>query len=565
MTGSGRGAIDNPVRDRVLELLRDSVEAVLAEIDGADVALASRVAIGPARNPEHGDLASNAALMLAKPLGLPSRELAERIVARLTDHALLESVEIAGPGFINFTLASDQWRGLVRSAIDAAEGYGQSESGAGERVQVEFVSANPTGPLTIGHGRNAVLGDCVASLLEATGHAVAREYYFNDGGRQMRVLAESLRARYEQALGRESELPEEGYQGDYLVAVARELAAEQGEAWLGAELARFQERAEATIFGVIRATLERLNIEFQTYYNENTLYSEGHVEKALADLREQGLVFEKDGAVWLRSTEFGLDRDRVLVKSTGEPTYLLPDVAYHREKFRRGYARLIDVLGPDHIEQFPYVQAATAALGHEGKRMELVMYQWVNLRSGGEVVKMSTRKASFVTIDEVLDEVGADVFRYFMVERRADTHLDFDLDLARDRSERNPVFKIQYAHARLCSIERKAAELGVAATPPGGRGLARLGTPGEKELAKKVGRYPEAVQRGSAEREPQVVARYLLELATAFHTYVSDARQHRVLSEDLELSSARLTLATAVRITLANGLGLLGIQAPERM
>jgi arginyl-tRNA synthetase len=268
--------------------------------------------------------------------------------------------------------------------------------------------------------------------------------------------------------------------------------------------------------------------------------------------------------VWLRSTDFGLDRDRVLVRSSGEPTYLLPDIAYHREKFRRGFERVIDVLGPDHIEQFPYVCAALGVLGYPTDRIESVIYQWVNLRSQGELVKMSTRKASFVTVDEVLDEVGPDVFRYFMVERRADTHLDFDLDLARDGSERNPVFKIQYAHARLCSIERKAAESGieVGAGPPD---LGPLGAPEEKELAVRVGRFPEVVAQAAREREPQVVARYLLDLASAFHTYISDGRRHRVLSEDLPLSRARLALVLAVRGTLANGLGLLGVSAPERM
>ena len=347
--------------------------------------------------------------------------------------------------------------------------------------------------------------------------------------------------------------------------MARALAAEVGDAWLDAAEDRFRERAQQAIFELIRETLEKLEIGFDGYYNEATLYSEGKVEKALADLRDLGLVYEAEGAVWLRSTSWGLDRDRVLVRSSGEPTYLLPDIAYHREKFRRGFELLIDVLGPDHIEQLPYVRAATAALGHDGERIELVLYQWVNLRSGGEVVKMSTRKASFVTIDEVLEQVGSDVFRYFMIERRAETHLDFDLDLARDRSERNPVFKIQYAHARLCSIERKAAEAELDLPGPGEARLELLESPEEKELAKVLGSWPETLERAAREREPQVVARYLLDLATDFHGYVSDAKRHRVLSDDRDLSRARLALTQAVRITLANGLALLGIGAPERM
>ena len=343
----------------------------------------------------------------------------------------------------------------------------------------------------------------------------------------------------------------------------RELVAEQGEARLSAEESAFRERAQKAIFAGIQASLDRLGIVFDSYYNEETLYRERRVESALEDLKQRGLVYESEGAVWLRSTDLGLDRDRVLVRSSGEPTYLLPDIAYHREKYRRGFQRLIDVLGPDHIEQFPYVRAAVAALGHEAERLEVAIYQWVNLRSGGEIVKMSTRAASFVTVDEVLDDVGCDVFRYFMLERRADTHLDFDLDLARDRSERNPVFKIQYAHARMCSIERKAVEAGI--SPEGDADLARLDSPDEKELAKRVGRYPETVAQAAAEREPQVVSRYLLDLATSFHTYVSDAKRHRVLSQDAELSRARLSLVRAVRTTLGNGLGLLGLTAPERM
>ncbi len=551
------------MRDRVLLLLREAVERAL---DKSDPELLERVAVGPARSSEHGDLASNAALILAKPLGLQPRELAQRVCDAWRDpDGIVDRLEVAGPGFINLFLASEQWHDWIDRVLREGPRYGYAEPGTGERVQVEFVSANPTGPLTIGHGRNAVLGDTVACLLEARGHRVTREYYFNDGGRQMRMLAASLQARYAQERGRDAPLPEDGYQGEYLVEVARALSEEVGDDWLEAPAERFRERAQQAIFELIRATLDKLEIRFDSFYNEATLYSEGKVEKTLADLRDLGLVYESEGAVWLRATSFGLDRDRVLVRGSGEPTYLLPDIAYHREKFRRGFELLIDVLGPDHIEQLPYVRAATAALGHEGERIELLLYQWVNLRSGGEVVKMSTRKASFVTVDEVLERVGRDVFRYFMIERRAETHLDFDLDLARDRSERNPVFKIQYAHARLCSIERKAAETGIDLPGPGEARLELLVSPKEKELAVLLGAWPETLERAAAGREPQGVARYLLHLASDFHGYVSDARRHRVLADDRDLARARLALTQAVRITLATGLALLGIRAPERM
>jgi arginyl-tRNA synthetase len=555
------------MRERIQKLLEDAATRLLREHAPGELALATQLAVVPPKTPEHGDFATNAALVLAKPLRRPPREVATLLLGALHDpEGVLERTQIAGPGFLNFFLARSRWHDVIARVLREGSSFGRSDAGQGAPVMVEFVSANPTGPLTIGHGRNAVLGDCLARLLEATGHKVVREYYFNDAGRQMRVLAQSLRARYLHQLGDAAALPDEGYQGEYLVDVARALAAEVGPAWRDAEEARFKARATEAIFADIEKTLANLGVRFDSYFNEHTLYERGLVEGTLADLRAKGVIFEQDGAVWLRSTGFGLERDRVLVKSTGEATYLLPDVAYHRETLRRGVSRVIDVLGPDHIAQFPYVKAAVSALGGDAEKIELVMYQWVNLRRGGELVKMSTRKASFVTVDEVMEEVGRDVFRYFMVERRADTHLDFDVELAVERSERNPVFKIQYAHARMCSIERKAAEAGIALpADPGALPLARLDSPEEIELAKLVQRFPDAVLRGSSAREPQEVARYLLELANDFNAYISDGKRHRVVSEDRDLSLARLGLVGAVRIALANGLGLLGISAPERM
>jgi arginyl-tRNA synthetase len=557
------------VRDQLQKLLTLAVERVIRQIDPDQVGRAETVTLVPAKSPEHGDFATSVALALARPLGLPPRALAERILSALEDSdGLIERAEIAGPGFINFSLRRGRWREVLVQVLTAAASYGRSDAAGGERTQIEFVSANPTGPLTIGHGRNAVLGDCVARLLEATGHKVTREYYFNDGGRQMRVLADSLRARYEQALGREAELPEEGYRGEYLVQIGRDLATLRGEELLDADWTVFREVAEEAIFADIRKTLERLGIHFDVFFNERTLYEEGLVDATLADLRGAGMAYDAEGAVWLRATDLGLERDRVLMKSSGEPTYLLPDVAYHREKLRRGFQRVIDVLGPDHIEQFPYVCASMGALGYEAGCIEVLHYQWVNLRRGGELVKMSTRAASFVTVDELLDDVGPDVLRYFMVDRRADTHLDFDLDLARERSERNPVYKIQYAHARLCSIERQAAKRGVELSPldaPESLPVERLVLESELDLVKRLGRYPEVVSHAAREREPQEVCRYLLDLATAFHTYITDGTRHRVLSDDPELTLARLALIRSLATVIRNALGLLGIAAPERM
>lgn len=554
------------MREQVENLVAEAVRRVLREIDPAQEARLGSIQLGPARSPEHGDFASNAAMVLAKPLGLAPRALAERIRDAIVDpEKILSRIEIAGPGFLNFFLASARWHAVIGRILRDGSRFGRNDIGRGKRVMVEFVSANPTGPLTIGHGRNAVLGDTVSRLLDATGWQVTREYYFNDAGRQMRVLGESLRARYEQSLDREAALPDEGYQGQYLIDVARALAAEQGDSWLEEPLLSFQKRAQAAIFADIEGTLARLGIGFDVHFNEQSLYETGAVSQALEDLKGKGLVYEKDGAVWLRSTSFGLDRDRVLVKSTGEPTYMLPDVAYHRNKLERGFDLVIDVFGPDHIEQFPYVRAAMAALGYDAEKIALVMYQWVNLRRGGEIVKMSTRKATFVTVDEVLDDVGADAFRYFMVERRADTHLDFDVDLARERSERNPVYKIQYAHARLASIERKAQESGLVRPSLEETAFERLESPAEMDLMKLLERFPDTVEHAAAAREPQEIARYLLDLASAFHSYVSDGQRHRVLSDDRSLSLARLSLVSALRTVLANGLSLLGISAPERM
>ena len=551
------------MRDQLQRLLRDAARRAVEELDPSQLERAEAVQLGPTKTPEHGDFASNAALVLAKPLGQNPRAFAERIAELLDDpDGLVDRVEVAGPGFLNFFVVRGGWHGVLARILQEGEGYGRSDAGGGARTLVEFVSANPTGPLTVAHGRNAVLGDCLARLLEARGHKVTREYYFNDSGSQMEVLAASLRARYEQALGRDAALPEDGYRGEYLEAIARDLVERVGDEWLDAEPERFKTAAKDAIFADIRQTLERLSIHFDVYYNELTLHEEGLVEATLLDLREKGLVYERDGATWLDGMALGLDRDRVLVRSSGEPTYLLPDVAYHREKFRRGFQLMIDVLGPDHIAQFPSVKGAVGSLGHEESALEVLLYQWVNLRRGGERVKMSTRKASFVTIDELLDDVPADVFRYFMVSRRGESHLDFDLDLARERSDRNPVFKVQYAHARLCSIQRLARERGIHAVDAP---LEQLVLPEEVELAKQLGRFPDAVGHAADVREPQEVARYLLDLASAFHTYISDGARHRVLSDEPELSKARLALVGAIRTVLANGLALLGIGAPERM
>lgn len=575
-------------RERLKAALGAAVTALLERAGDRDPP--PEFAVETPRQKEHGDFACNAAMVLARRLKRPPRAIAEELAELLGDaEGLLARAEVAGPGFLNLWLGRGQWRDVLRRILEAGPAFARSDSGKGRPVQVEFVSANPTGPLSLGHGRQAVLGDCIARALEATGWSVTREYYFNDGGRQMRVLGASVRARYLELLGRAAPPPEsafaegaewpesadglpvlfppDGYRGEYIRAIAERLLEREGEA-LAEEPAegRFREEAEASIFEGIRATLERLGVRFDVYANEMDLYRSGAVEEALRDLRARELVYDAEGAVWLRATALGLERDRVLVKSEGEATYLLPDVAYHREKFRRGFEWVVDVQGADHVDQFPFVRAAAAALGADPERTELVLNQFVTLSSGGRTVKQSTRAATFVTVDELVEEVGSDVFRYFMIQRKAEAHLDFDLELARETDwTKNPAYYLQYAHARCCGIERQAESRGVALPAPEAACAERLELPEELELVKKLGELPEVVARAAESRAPHHLAHYLREVAGLWNPYVQDGTWHRVLSDDPGLTAARLGLVRAVRTVLASGLGLLGMRAPERL
>jgi len=586
------------VKEALRAKVEEALRALLAAAGDADAL--PDFAIEVPRQKDHGDFSCNAAMLLSKRLGKKPREIAEDLRARLADGGgLIARSEVAGPGFVNFVLASAGWQDRIHEILRAGTRFGHSEAPSGKavapgaarpRAQVEFVSANPTGPLSTGHGRQAVLGDCIARLMQATGWDVTREYYFNDGGRQMRVLGESVKARYLERLGRAAPptpaafadpehawqdvidglpvvFPKDGYQGDYIVEIAVALVAEAGESLVDEPGdGRFREAAQATIFENIEGTLSRLGIRFDVYFNERSLYVDGKLDEALADLRAAGLVYDADGAVWFKATACGLDRDRVVIKSTGEPTYLMPDIAYHREKFRRGFDLVIDIQGADHIEQFPFVREAAARLGADREKLELVMHQFVTITSGGERVKQSTRKATFITVDEVVDDVGADVFRFFMIERKRDGHLDFDLDLAKDKNWRkNPAYYVQYAHARTHGIERKAVEAGLSMPAAGGFDAARLVLPEEIELVKKLVEFPEVVARAAESREPHHVAYYLREVAGLWNPYLQDGDRHRVLSEDAGLTAARLGLALGVRHVLASGLDLLGVSAPERM
>ncbi|MEX2573150.1 MAG: arginine--tRNA ligase, partial [Balneolaceae bacterium] len=408
----------------------------------------------------HGDAATNLAMMLARPLRSNPRKIAEDLVGRLEyDSDKIAGVEIAGPGFINFRFADNYLFETLSGILKKGETYGESGINAGRRILIEFVSANPTGPLTVGHGRNAVLGDTIARLLKWTGADVEREYYFNNAGRQMRILGQSVQARYLQVLGQDAPFPEGGYEGEYIRTIAQRLAEEHGDR-LTAEKdeSLFRKRAESEIFDDIRTTLERMDIKMDSFFNEHDLYADGSVDDVIKEFREKDLAYDKEGAVWFRTTHFGKEKDTVLVKSSGEPTYRLPDIAYHKNKLDRHYDLCIDVFGADHIDTYPDVLNGIKALGYDSDKVDVLVYQFVTIVREGEPYKMSTRKANFVTLDELMTEVGSDVTRFFFLMRSPSTHLEFDIAQAKEAGEKNPVFYLQYAHARIQSILRRVEE-----------------------------------------------------------------------------------------------------------
>ncbi|ADH86358.1 arginine--tRNA ligase [Desulfurivibrio alkaliphilus] len=554
------------IRTRVQAAV-DRCFALGVERDLWTAAAAGGYAVEEPKRAGQGDFATNLAMVVAGREKRKPREIAEALVGLLSDPAnngdLFARVEVAGPGFVNCFVKPEVWQGVVPAVLARGEDYGRGHSGEGRSVLVEFVSANPTGPLSVGHGRQAVLGDAIARLLTAVGYRVTREYYYNDAGRQMRVLGESVQARYLELLGRSGDFPEDGYQGEYIREIAQALVNEQGEALKDApDHLPFTKKAEEVIFADINATLARLGIKFDHYYNEHTLYEQGLVDDVVASLRDKGLVYDQDGAVWFKTTEFGLEQDRVIIKSSGEPTYRLPDIAYHREKMRRGYDWLVNVLGSDHIATVPDVMAGLEALGYDSGKVTTVIHQFVTLMREGQQVKMSTRKATFVTVDELLDLVGADVARFFFLMRKADSQLEFDLDLATKEGQENPVYYVQYAHARLCSIERQAREKGVVPAAAEEIDFSRLEQAEELDLLQAMAGLPSLLESAAGALEPHRVVFYLQDMAAKFHGYYN---RHRIVGEDLALSQARLALARALRVVFANGLQLIGVSAPESM
>jgi arginyl-tRNA synthetase len=509
----------------------------------------------------HGDASTNVAMTLAKPLRNNPRAIAQQIVDGLKyDDKKISAVEIAGPGFINFRFAEDYLYDELQHILDAGESFGKTTDHKDEKVLVEFVSANPTGPLTVGHGRNAVLGDTVARLLEWTGAKVDREYYFNDAGRQMRVLGQSVQARYLEELGKESVFPEGGYEGEYIRDIASELVIENKDLSSNTEDWKpFKEKAEKAIFADISNTLERMDINMDSFFNEHSLYSDGSIDSTVERLREKGLVFDKDGAVWFKTTDFGKEQDTVLIKSTGEPTYRLPDIAYHMNKLDRGYDLCLDVFGADHIATYPDVISGISALGYDQEKIDVVIYQFVTIVKDGQPFKMSTRKANFVTLDELMDEVGSDVTRFFFLMRSPNTHLEFDIAQAKEAGDKNPVFYLQYAHARIASILRKATE---EYSFSGNPDLSLLKHDAEETLIKTILRFPEMIANAADARGPHRLINFLNDVASAFTTFYHDCR---IIGIEEDLAQARIELAKATAQMLRNGLTILGISAPEEM
>jgi arginyl-tRNA synthetase len=518
------------------------------------------------KNPEHGDVSTNIAMQLAKPLKKPPIKIAEEIINNLNSHNdFIESVNIAGAGFINIKFTNLFYTEEFKKLVEIGETIGKQNIYKGKKVNVEYVSVNPTGLLHLGHGRNAAIGDTIANLHEWLGWDVTREYYFNNAGFQMQMLAKSIYARYMQSLGNaDFPFPDDGYHGDYITDIASELKNEFGDvlkAGTDEDLTKCRQFGEKWCFSRIEKTLIRMNVHQDVYYNEDSLYSDGKITKLIEDLRNEALVYEKEGATWLALTKLGLKDDRVIVKSTGEPTYRLPDIAYHRTKFERGFDLMIDIFGADHIATVPDVLAGVTALGLDSSKVKVLIHQFVTLTDNGEQVKMSKRSGKSYTLDDLLDEVGSDVVRFFLLMRGISTHLEFDLALAREQSDKNPVFYLQYAHARICSIFETARDRGIQTT--GKSYISLLEHPAELDLIKTLMKFNDVLKDAGDKCEPQILAEYLRNVAAAFHTFYHECRIIGI--KPVGLMHARFLLADVSRHVLRNGLKILGISAPERM
>jgi arginyl-tRNA synthetase len=555
------------IRDELAQLIEGAIKRAQRHGDLAKFEI-PEVTVEHPRDPAHGDYATPVCLQMARWARMAPMKIAPIVLNRLPQTDFIGQVEVSHPGFINLRL-SDEWlASQVENILSARESWGKLDLGEGRKAQVEFVSANPTGPLTLGRTWGAVLGDTIASVLSAVGYDVTREYYFNNAGRQMRLLGESVRARYLELLGRPPELPEEGYQGDYIWDIARDILGEEGDGLLEADWEPFKERAEPWVFRNINDTLDRFGVHFDVFYNENTLYESGRVNQVIQDLTQSRYAYQKDGAVWFRAKEFGAAKDRVVVRSTGEPTYRLPDIAYHVHKLQRGFDLIVDIFGADHHATWPDVVAGVRALGYDTGSIKVIIHQFISLVKDGQPVKMSTRRGEFVTLDELLDMVttesipGKDVVRFMLLTRTPDRSMTFDLDLAVKQSDENPVYYVQYAHARIASILRFAEEQGVV---PSGGNVALLTHPSELALIRQMLLLPEVIEQAAIDLAPHRLTYYAQDLASAFHVFYRDCRVVSSDPADAQLTKARLKLARAAKLVLARTLSLMGMTAPERM
>lgn len=549
------------IKDSLVEAVREAAEEAMAEgvLTRGEI---PAVALEVPPQKEMGDFATNFAMQSARVFRQNPRRIAEEIVSRLHLPSL-ERAEIAGPGFINFFLRADVLYDALSQAIDAGEAYGTLLAKEREPVMVEYVSANPTGPLHVGHGRGAAVGSALVNLLRVAGYPVRSEYYINDAGNQIDTLAASVNARYLALFDRAIEFPANGYRGADIIATAERIAAKEGDRYLAMSekerLQAFREVALKEKLATLQEDLSAFNVRFDVWFSERTLHPE-KVRVAIEELRAKGAVYEKDGALWLRATDYGDDKDRVVVRENGEPTYLAADIAYHRDKLERGFGTLIDLWGADHHGYICRVKAALAALGYDPSRLTVLLLQMVSLYRGGELVKMSKRTGESVTLAELMDEVGTDAARYFFVMRSLDSQLDFDLDLAKRQSNENPVYYVQYAHARIASIFRQAEEVGL--TMEEEPALARLTDETEIALIKKILEYPDEVDRAAADYAPQRIARFAYDTAAAFHSFYSKCR---IMGVDEPLAKARLALAGKAQQVIRHALTILGVSAPQSM
>jgi len=569
------------VKEAISSLVSSALQAA---IDAGELPLetAPDPALERPRDTSHGDWATSVALRSSKAAGMNPRQIAEIVSARMSGHADVDAIEIAGPGFINIRLSAAALQRILREARVQGRDFGRGDAGDGKRVQVEFVSANPVGPMHVGHGRWAALGDSMARVLAHSGWSVEREFYINDAGVQMDIFAKSVAARYIELCGKSDVVFEENwYQGAYITEIAREIFSDEGVCWLDADPAEreshFRDRAYAQVLAHLKVVLSGMGVDFDVWFSELTLHQKGSdgltaIERGIAALRAAGYIFELDGATWFRSTDFGDDKDRVLVKADGEYTYFAADIAYHKNKFDRGFDRVINIWGADHHGYVARMKAACSALGHEGQ-LDVVIGQLVNLFRNGEAVRMSKRTGEMVTFEELLDEVGADAARYWFLRRSTDQPVDFDIELARTQSADNPVFYVQYAHARICSIIRKATGREFDESPalasslaaefvPGDADLSPLTEPAELALMRKLSEFSEVVEGAARDLAPHKLTRYAEDLAAQFHQFYT---QCRVMTDDPALTTARLYTVDATRSALEAVLGLLGVGAPERM